>query len=55
MSEYTQFQNASALKAADEPHRLKILKAVTTHEEQVSAMIASQLRATKQLRSGIMR
>jgi L-lactate dehydrogenase complex protein LldF len=42
MSEYTQFQNASALKAADEPHRLKILKAVTTHEEQVSAMIASQ-------------
>jgi L-lactate dehydrogenase complex protein LldF len=42
MSEYKQFQKASAVKAADEIHRLKILKAVTTYEEQLIAMKSSQ-------------
>ncbi len=44
MSEYSRFLNESKIKAGDETHRLKILKAITTYETTVDAMKNHQFK-----------
>jgi len=49
-NEYKQFLKKSDTIANDESHRLKILKAVSTHEQKVSEMINSQFCDWEQAR-----
>ena len=44
MSSYSQFQASARRKAGDQDHRLKILKAVSTYDDKVTAMKTSQFR-----------
>ena len=49
-NEYRQFLKKSGILANDESHRLKILKAISTHETKVDEMIPLQFRDWEQAR-----
>lgn len=56
MSEFTQFKNQTAEKSADDSHRLKILKAISTYEAKVEKMKSNQFsdwQAARQLAAQI--
>ena len=50
MSEYNRFLTKSRIKAGEEDHRLKILKAIATYEAQVDEMRPRQFTDWEQAR-----